>query len=109
MIVLQGKTELVVTHDLSQDDAKAVRQACKIRWKIQEFHRKIKQLTGIEHCQSRKEKIQKNHLGCAIRVWGRLKNLAYPLKRDVYELWQSQYEQFLTGLLHPPSLALRKS
>ncbi len=98
----------MVPNDLSQNDVKAVRQACKIRWKIQEFHRKIKQLTGIERCQNRKEKIQRNHLDCAIRVWGRLKNLAYPLKRDVYELWQSQYEQFLTGL---PRLALtlRKS
>jgi hypothetical protein len=100
--VLPGRTELVVTNDLSQNDAKAVRQTCKIRWKIEEFHREIKQLTGIERCQSRKEKIQRNHIGCAMLVWARLKNLAYQLKRNVYELWKSQYDQFLTGLLQTP-------
>ena len=30
---------------------------CKIRWKIEEFHREIKQLTGIESCQCRKARI----------------------------------------------------
>jgi len=100
--VLPGRTELVVTNDLSQNNAKAVRAECKIRWKIEEFHREIKQLTGIEGCQCRKEKIQRNHIGCALLVWARLKNLAYQLKRNVYSLWKSQYDQFLTNLLQTP-------
>jgi hypothetical protein len=103
--VLPGRTELVVTNDLSQDNAKAVRQECKIRWKIEEFHREIKQLTGIERCQCRKEKIQRNHIGCAMLVWARLKNLAYQLGSNVYELWKSQYDQFLTDLLRKPTLS----
>ena len=100
--VLPGRTELVVTNDLSQENAKAVRAECKIRWKIEEFHREIKQLTGIEQCQCRKEKIQRNHIGCAMLVWARLKNLAYQTKRNVYHLWKSQYDQFLTKLLQTP-------
>jgi len=100
--VLPGRTELVVTNDLSQENAKAVRAECKIRWKIEEFHREIKQLTGIEACQCRKEKIQRNHIGCAMLVWARLKNLAYQTKRNVYELWKSQYDQLVTGLLQNP-------
>jgi hypothetical protein len=48
--ILPGRTKLVVTNDLSPDDAKAVRQECTTPWKIEEFHRKNKQLTGIERC-----------------------------------------------------------
>jgi len=62
----------------------------------------MKQLTGIENCQCRKEKIQRNHIGCALLVWVRLKNLAYQTKRNVYSLWKSQYDQFLKGLPQKP-------
>jgi len=51
-------------------------QVCKIRWKIEEFHREIKQLTGIESCQCRKARLQRNHIACAMLVWLRLKKLA---------------------------------
>ena len=103
--ILPGRTELVVivvTNDLSQEDARRVRQECKMRWKIEEFHREIKQLTGIEQCQCRKENIQRNHIGCAMLVWAKLKNLASQLKRNVYDLWKSQYDQLLTDLLQNP-------
>lgn len=101
---LPGRTDFVVTNDLSQDDVKAVRSACKIRWKIEEFHREIKQLTGIEHCQCRKEIIQRNHIGCAMLVWAKLKNLAYQTGRNVYELWKSQFDHMVTSIFQSPSL-----
>ena len=37
-------------------------------WKIEEFHGEIKQLTGLEFCQSRLRIIKKNHIACAILV-----------------------------------------
>ena len=100
--VLANRTDLVVTNDISQDNVKTIRQVCKKRWKIEEFHREIKQLTGIESCQCRKEKIQKNHIGCAMLVWAKLKNPAYQTGKNVYELWKSQYDQLLVGLLQNP-------
>lgn len=100
--VLPNRTELVVTNDLSQNDAKSVRQECKVRWKIEEFHREIKQLTGIESCQCRKEVIQRNHIGCAMLVWARLKNLAYQTGRNVYDLWKSQYDEMISRLFQSP-------
>lgn len=103
--VLPNKTELVVTNDLSQNDRNKVRQECKIRWKIEEFHREIKQLTGIEACQCRKAKIQRNHIGCAMLVWARLKNLAYQTGKNVYELWKSQYDSFVSTLLAKPIIS----
>jgi len=102
---LPGRTEFVVTNDLSCNSSKEARRQCKIRWKIEEFHREMKQLTGIESCQCRKRQIQRNHIGCAMLVWARLKNLAYQTGKTVYELWKSQYDQFLTNLLQVPALS----
>ena len=36
-----------------------------MRWKIEEFHRELKQLTGVEACQCRQARIQRNHIACA--------------------------------------------
>jgi hypothetical protein len=41
-------------------------QVYNIRWKVEEFHRELKQLTGVESCQCRKGRIQRNHIACAI-------------------------------------------
>lgn len=46
----------------------------------------IQQLTGIEACQCRKGRIQKNHIGCALLVWLRLKHLAYQTRQTIYTL-----------------------
>ena len=47
-------TDYVVTNDLAQDDVQATQEACGLRWKIEQFHRETKQLTGLEGCQCRK-------------------------------------------------------
>ena len=49
--VSTNRTDYVVTNDLSQSSTDVAQQVCKIRWKIEEFHREIKQLTSIESCQ----------------------------------------------------------
>jgi hypothetical protein len=59
--VSTDRTDYIVTNDLSQNSTDVVQQVCKIRWKIEEFHRELKQLTGIESCQCRKARIQRNH------------------------------------------------
>ena len=48
VIVATNKTEYVATNDLTQSDTNDVQKVCAIRWKIEELHREIKQLTGIE-------------------------------------------------------------
>ncbi|ACC80722.1 conserved hypothetical protein [Nostoc punctiforme PCC 73102] len=46
--VSTNRTDYVATNDLSQSSTDVVQEVCKIRWNIEEFHREIKQLTGIE-------------------------------------------------------------
>lgn len=99
---LPNKVEFVATNDLSQNSGEDTRKTCGIRWKIEEFHRELKQLTGIESCQCRKAILQKNHIGCAMLVWARLKNLAYQTKQTIYSVYHSQYHAMISSLLAQP-------
>ena len=63
-----NRTEHIVTNAIDQDSADDVRDECAIRWKIEEFHREAKQLTGLEKCQCRIARIQRNHIASAMLV-----------------------------------------
>lgn len=95
-------TEYIATNDLSQNSSKAVKLLIKTRWKIEEFHREIKQVTGIESCECRKAIIQKNHIVCCLLVWNFLKRLAAQTSKTIYQLkheWLSTH--FCLELQHP--------
>jgi hypothetical protein len=100
--VLPDKMEYVVTNDLRQNSQIDTRTVCKIRWKVEEFHRELKQNTGVDACQCRKSILQKNHIGCAMLVWARLKNLAYQTGQTIYQVCNSQYDAMVSLLLKHP-------
>ena len=52
-----NRTDYVATNDLSQSSTNFVQEVCKIRWRTEDFHREIKQITGIESCQCRKARL----------------------------------------------------
>lgn len=104
--VSTNRTDYVVTNDLYQSSTDVVQQVCKIRWKIEEFHREIKQLTGIESCQCRKARLQLNHIACAMLVWVRLKNLAYRTGQTIYQIKQKLLSNYLIEQLKRPSISM---
>jgi hypothetical protein len=104
--VSTDRTDYVVTNDLSQTSTDVTQQVCKIRWKIEEFHREIKQLTGIESCQCRKARIQRNHIACAMLVWLRLKNLAYQTGQTIYKIKHNLLSNYLIEQLKRPHIAM---
>ena len=79
---------------------------CKIRWKIEEFHQEIKQLTGIESCQCRKARLQRNHIACAMLVWLRLNNLAYKTGQTVYQIKHNLLSNYLIEQLKRPEISM---
>ncbi|MGZ8095090.1 MAG: IS701 family transposase [Methylosarcina sp.] len=101
------RTDGVVTNDRTQHSAAAAQQACGYRWKIEQLHREGKQVTGLERCQCRKARIQRNHIACALLVWGRLKQFAYATGRTVYQLKQSLLDDYLCQQLKNPSLRMQ--
>jgi hypothetical protein len=104
--VSTNRTEYIATNDLTQDSTDAVQQVCDIRWKIEEFHREIKQLTGVESCQCRKARIQRNHINCAMLVWLRLKQMAYSTGQTVYQLKHGLLSNYLIQQLKRPTLSM---
>lgn len=107
VIVSPNRTEYVATNDLTKADTSDVKRTCALRWKIEEFHREIKQLTGIESCQCRKAIIQKNHIACAILVWNYLKKLARMTHQTVYQLKAELMSIYLTKELSFPSIKMK--
>jgi hypothetical protein len=101
------RTDSVVTNDLSQDLTRGAQQACALRWKIEQFHREAKQLTGIERCQCRKARIQRNHIACAILVWVRLAAVAKKTGQTLYRIKHGLLDEFLRQQLKNPSIAMR--
>jgi len=104
--VSTNRTDYVITNDMNQESTDAVRFECSIRWKIEEFHREIKQLTGIESCQCRKARIQRNHINCAMFVWLKLKQIAYSTGKTVYQIKQELLSHYLVKELKSPSICM---
>ncbi|PSB22916.1 transposase [filamentous cyanobacterium CCP1] len=104
--VSTNRTEFVATNDLSQASTDALRDVCGIRWKIEEFHRELKQLTGVEACQCRKARIQRNHIACALLVWTRLKSIAYQTGRTIYQVKHGMLSDYLIEQLKHPSIPM---
>lgn len=104
--VSTNSPDLVVTNDLSQASTVAVQDVCAIRWKIEQFHREFKQLTGVEACQCRKARIQRNSFACALLVWCRLKTLAYQSGKTVYQLKHEMLSDYLIEQLKHPSIQM---
>lgn len=59
-----GDIDYLATNDTSLSSS-VIRLANDRRWKIEEFHRGEKQTVGVEKCQSRKQRAQRNHILCS--------------------------------------------
>lgn len=100
------RTDYLVTNDLTQSSTQAAQEAFGMRWKVEQFHREIKQVTGIEQCQCRSGRIQRNHIGCAMLVWIRLKSLAREASQTVYALKHGLLSDYLIQQLRTPSIKM---
>ena len=78
-----------------------------MRWKIEQFHREIKQRTGIEQNQCRKARIQRNHIACAMLEWIRLTELARKTKQTVYRIKHRLLDDYLCQQLKNPAVTMR--
>ncbi len=106
VVVSSRRTEYIVTNDLTQDSTTGAQQVCAFRWKIEEYHREIKQLTGIEGCQCRKARIQRNHIACALLVWTRLKDVAHQRQTTIYQVKRGLLHDYLVQQLKRPTVKM---
>ena len=50
------------------------RELAKKAWKIEEYHRGIKQFCGVERCQARRNSVHRTHILMALRAFSDLKS-----------------------------------
>ena len=103
IVVSSDKTEYIITNDVTIKTTDDTRKESAIRWKIEEFHREIKQLTGIESCQARKNRCQRNHIAMALLAWIQLKTRAWATGKTIYEIKQDPLKQFVVDLWRHPA------
>jgi len=101
-----NRTDFVVTNDRSQNSSSAVQKELGMRWKVEELHRELKQITGIQACQCRKQRIQRNHIACSFLVWSRLKNLAYKSLDTIYSIKRSLIDDYMKVQLPSPAIEM---
>jgi hypothetical protein len=106
VVVSTHRTEWIVTNDLSRDSTQAAQKARRLRWRIEELFRESKQLTGIERCQCRSRRIQRNHIACSFLVWSRLKDLAYQSSQTVYRIKRGLLHDYLVQQLKNPAVEM---
>ena len=68
IVAPDGDTTYWATNDLGMT-ALTRRQFAEFSWAIESYHRGIKQCTGIERCQCRSARAQRNHIGLALRAF----------------------------------------
>jgi hypothetical protein len=104
VVLSTQRTDYIVTNDFAQDNTQAVQKVCGLRWKIEQFHRETKQLTGLEGCQCRQARIIRNHIGCAILVWIKLKQVACETQRTIYQVKHGLLSDYLRQQLKSPTI-----
>lgn len=76
IVAKDGDTEYWATNDLQMDELQRLTLA-EHSWRIEEFHRGLKQVTMIERCQARSAGAQRNHIGLALRAFLRLESWCF--------------------------------
>jgi len=103
--VSSDRTDFVLTNDISQNSIDDVRKVHAVRWTIEEFHRELKQLTGIEDCQARRQRAQRNHIAIAFMAWFYLKSSARAAGVTIYEQKAAPLRSFVAEQWRDPATA----
>ena len=105
VLVSTHRTDYLVTNEAEPCDTAAAEQESSVRWTIEQFHRELKQLTGVQACQCRLARSQRNHIALAVRAWTCLKQAAYHTKKTVYQLKHGFLDEYMRHELRQPTLA----
>ena len=62
VLVSTHRTDYLLTNEAEPRDTAAAEQESSVRWTIEQFPRELKQLTGVQACQCRLARSQRNHI-----------------------------------------------
>lgn len=101
----KGEVEYHATNnlDMTLSDIKTV--AAK-RWKIEEYHRGLKQTTGVEKCQARSQRSQRNHIFCSIIAFVALERQRIKTGISWYQAKQKIIQYAMRQYMLSPTISL---
>lgn len=86
-VTKNGRTDYIGTN-IETPTQEQVIGFVKRRWAIEVFHRELKQTCGLECCQARTGRAQRNHIGLSILTWI---NQAKLRKQSTYSFYQLKW------------------
>jgi hypothetical protein len=104
LVATNGDIEWAITNRQDDVDAHFVQDGLKVRWQIEQLHRELKQLTGTESCQCRKQRSQRNHLACCYQAWLSIKVKAVQLAKTTYAVIADLLRDYLRAELRDPRI-----
>jgi putative transposase len=115
IVTPDGDTEYWATDVVKMTPQERERVAGKV-WTIEVYHRGLKQFCGVERCQARGARAQRNHIGWAVRAFLRLEHhrimsgtswfeAKMGIIRSALKLYLSQTSPILVGLVQSLSTA----
>jgi hypothetical protein len=115
IVTPDGDTEYWATNNLTLPPFEREHLADQV-WMIEVYHRGLKQFCGVERCQARSARAQRNHIGWAIRAFLRLEHhrmctgtswfeAKLGIIRAALQLYLSQTSPILVGLAQSPTTA----
>jgi hypothetical protein len=103
VVASTGDIDWVITNrSPGSIDTQVVQRENKVRWRIEQLHRELKQLTGLEKSQCRKQRAQRTHIACCYQAWFSLKVRAKKLKTTLYRVKYSLWSPYLRSVLQQP-------
>lgn len=107
VMVSTDRTDYVVSNDVTHASGEDAQKASVARWKIEQLHREEKQLTGIERCQTRLARSQRNHICLATLAWHVLREAAATAGKTIYQQKQDPLKAFVAAQWRNPATTFR--
>jgi len=104
VVAPNGDKEWVITNRPGSFSTNFVQNENAVRWQIEQMHRELKQLTGIEKCECRKQRSQRNHIACCYQAWLAIKVLATQLNKTLYSVINDLFSDYLRNELRQPRI-----
>ncbi len=103
LVAPNGNIDWIITNCPDRTlKTKVVEAKNKVRWKIEQFHREVKNVVGSEKCQSRKGRSQRNHIAYCYQAWLSLKVATQEVQKSIYRLKSDLLSEYLRSVMKQP-------
>ena len=108
VVATNGDTDHWASSDVQMDALTRLKYG-EFSWRIEEYHRGIKQFCGVERCQARRAKAQRNHIGLSIRAFLRMECHCFALGLSWFQAKLDVIRDAVRAYLANPTFLLPKS